>query len=458
MNTCLLYVFKVSLALSCLQLVYYLFLRKLTFYATNRFVLLSILGLSCLLPLFTVPEEKLHTFTSAYLPVEATTDPFVIIPDRLLQLDTISGWQIAYYLYWIGVLVFFTWFLIRLLSLGRLLLRARHTRLAGYVLIDHPDIAVPFSFFNYLGLNKEKYSDLTLQHIIQHERIHICQWHTIDILLSNLYTVFFWCNPFAWIHQRLIYQNLEYIADNGVLGSGIEQKSYLSSLLSINIPPNRFTITNSFASSSIKNRIHMIYRKNSPKMARFLYLILPIVASALFLFFNISNGQTATLPKKTGITDQLVHTRQEKRIIKGIVKDADTGLPMANVKVTLQRSDKTTTTTMEGNFAIEVDGNDQVLEFSYVDLNNFDANNTMAYQTAAMQITPAEEMTVLLAKIIRERNTYTDEKINLYFIDGIKVSQTEYDDKRKELEQKGWIIFTTFKGEKGVGKFNMKTN
>jgi hypothetical protein len=82
----------------------------------------------------------------------------------------------------------------------------------------------------------------------------------------------------------------------------------------------------------------------------------------------------------------------------------------------------------------------------------------MAYQTGAMQITPAEDMTVLLAKIIRERNTYSDEKINLYFIDGIKVSQTEYDNKRKELEQKGWIIFTTFKGEKGVGKFNMKTN
>jgi hypothetical protein len=183
-----------------------------------------------------------------------------------------------------------------------------------------------------------------------------------------------------------------------------------------------------------------------------------MAASALFLFFNISNGQTATLPKKTGSTDQSVHTRQEKRTIKGVVKDADTGLPMANVKVSLQSSNNTTTTTMEGNFAIEVDPSDQVLEFSYVDLNNFDANNTMAYQTAAMQITPAEDMTVLLAKIIRERNTYSDEKINLYFIDGIKVSQTEYDNKRKELEQKGWIIFTTFKGEKGVGKFNMKTN
>jgi hypothetical protein len=176
MNTCLLYVFKVSLTLFCLQLVYYLFLRKLTFYATNRLVLLSILGLSCLIPLLTVPEEKLHAFTrSAYLAVETNTDLYVNIPDRVLPPDSISLWQIAYYLYWIGVLVFFIWLLIRLVSLGKLLLRARHTRLGGFVLIDHPDIAVPFSFFNYLGLNREKYSDLTLQHIIQHEQIHICQ-------------------------------------------------------------------------------------------------------------------------------------------------------------------------------------------------------------------------------------------------------------------------------------------
>ena len=50
--------------------------------------------------------------------------------------------------------------------------------------------------------------------IIIHERIHIEQKHSIDVLISKLLCLFLWINPITWLYRKAILENLEFIADN----------------------------------------------------------------------------------------------------------------------------------------------------------------------------------------------------------------------------------------------------
>ncbi|MEG1839078.1 MAG: carboxypeptidase-like regulatory domain-containing protein [Bacteroidaceae bacterium] len=58
-------------------------------------------------------------------------------------------------------------------------------------------------------------------------------------------------------------------------------------------------------------------------------------------------------------------TQQNKRIIKGVVKDAQ-GEPLIGVSVLIKGTTTGTITDFDGNYSVEVPGNNTVLEFSYI--------------------------------------------------------------------------------------------
>jgi hypothetical protein len=186
---------------------------------------------------------------------------------------------------------------------------------------------------------------------------------------------------------------------------------------------------------------------------RFVFVVI-LLTGYLSVFSPAQAQSLAAVDKSTLSKKQLT---SPKRLVTGHVKDADTGIPIANAKVKIQGKEGSILTTMEGNFAIEVESTDQVLEFSYVDLNNYDQYNRMGYHPAAMQITDTDQMMVLLPKVFREEESSPDEIISVYFVDGIKVSKAEYDQTLAELKQKGWIVPASIKYEKGVRKYNIKS-
>jgi hypothetical protein len=55
----------------------------------------------------------------------------------------------------------------------------------------------------------------------------------VDILLAELFVIFNWYNPFAWLIRFSIRQNLEFIADQQVLAGGMDRKSYQYHLLEV---------------------------------------------------------------------------------------------------------------------------------------------------------------------------------------------------------------------------------
>ncbi|MBC7124900.1 MAG: M56 family metallopeptidase, partial [Bacteroidales bacterium] len=74
----------------------------------------------------------------------------------------------------------------------------------------------PFSFFNKIVLSEKTIRNPNLEMIVYHERIHVQEHHTIDILMAEILFLFQWFNPFAWLIKDAMKNNLEYLTDHQV--------------------------------------------------------------------------------------------------------------------------------------------------------------------------------------------------------------------------------------------------
>jgi beta-lactamase regulating signal transducer with metallopeptidase domain len=78
----------------------------------------------------------------------------------------------------------------------------------------------PCSFMNNIFINPEKYDWNTYNQILEHEKVHVKEKHSLDILFAEMVLIFQWFNPFAWVYRKEIENNLEFLTDDKVLQSG----------------------------------------------------------------------------------------------------------------------------------------------------------------------------------------------------------------------------------------------
>jgi beta-lactamase regulating signal transducer with metallopeptidase domain len=97
---------------------------------------------------------------------------------------------------------------------------------ADYKLIDTTENLAPFSYFKTIVYNSSLYNQQELDNILEHEKIHCDQNHTLDVLISRVFCIFFWFNPVVWLYQKAILQNLEFIADQQATLKIEDKKSY----------------------------------------------------------------------------------------------------------------------------------------------------------------------------------------------------------------------------------------
>jgi hypothetical protein len=132
-----------------------------------------------------------------------------------------------------------------------------------YRIIDLKGDKIPCSFLNTIFINPEKYDWDTYNQILLHEKVHIRQLHSLDILLAELTIIFQWFNPFAWLLRKEIENNLEYLTDEEVLNDNVEPSSYQMSLLKLSAPHLSLRITTNYNQSLLKKRIIMMNAKRS---------------------------------------------------------------------------------------------------------------------------------------------------------------------------------------------------
>jgi len=285
MPALLIYLLKANIALTLFFLAYRWGLRRLTFYVLNRFFLLTGIAFSSLFPLVDVNAllEKHHEITEV-------ASSYVLDLNALRAQPGFTIWHLLVYIFWTGVTVMTIRFAVQLFALWRI-----HRRSQPGLLQQHPVQLLgsrinPFSFFRHIYINPSLHQPAELDAILQHELVHVKEWHTIDVLTAELNNIFYWFNPGAWLMKTAIRENLEFITDRRMLQLGADPKAYQYSLIKVSGIPYATAIANNFNFSHLKNRIKMMNQKRSAKYNLLRYLVLGCVVAIALLSLNFSRA------------------------------------------------------------------------------------------------------------------------------------------------------------------------
>lgn len=308
------YILYTALILSACFAFYKLLLQKETFFHLNRYILLSCMVLAFILPLVPVPQQlsfrKIDTeknITLVKAPVENLTSTAVKEPTvqptlteqtkQVINVDVLL--QGLVYLYWFGVVIFGLNFLMQAVIL---LFRANSKSViqdGKFRIVEITGDKAPCSFGNNIFINPEKYEWETYSQILLHEKIHIEQKHTIDLLLAEIVLIFQWFNPFAWQWRKALETNLEFLTDDQMLQQdNVEKESYQFSLLQVAAPQFPLSLTTNYNQSLLKKRIIMMNSKKSNVHTTWKYFFLVPLMVLFACLFNQPAAQSQTLNSK----------------------------------------------------------------------------------------------------------------------------------------------------------------
>ena len=299
------YILKSSVCLVVFYLFYRLLLSRETFHRFNRVALLSILLLSCLLPLVEVTVEEQTEVHQTMM----TLEQWLMLADMMNTADTTDlqaeevtvAWiQVALLVYLAGILLFALRNGYSLLKLGGLLKSGRKENLSKYIdggekvtLIVHDRDIAPFSWMKCIVIS-EKDLDENGREILIHELAHIQNRHSWDLLVADICIFFQWFNPASWLLKQELQNIHEYEADETVIEKGVDAKQYQLLLIKKAVGTRLYSMANSFNHSKLKKRITMMLKEKSNPWAKLKYLyILPVAAIAVTAFARPEISETA---------------------------------------------------------------------------------------------------------------------------------------------------------------------
>ena len=284
------YFLKVNVAIALFYAFYRLFFYKDTFFGWRRTALLCFFAISAAVPLLNI-----QTWITEQEPMVAMADLYanVVLPEFTIETGTAAtDWknpilEYASIAYW-GVVAFLSIrFTIQLAGIIRLAYQCRKIQIGNTNIHLLPKADGPFSFFRWIFVHPSSHTEEELNEILAHEQAHVRQWHSIDVVISELACIFCWFNPFAWLMKREIRTNLEYMADARVLENGYDSKTYQYHLLGLSHQKAAATIYNNFNVLPLKKRIKMMNKKRTKEIGRTKYLMFLPLAALLMIISNI---------------------------------------------------------------------------------------------------------------------------------------------------------------------------
>ena len=135
--------------------------------------------------------------------------------------------------------------------------------------------------------------------MLTHEKIHVKQWHSLDILLTHIMFVFTWWNPFLWWYKKGVVENLEFLTDQLTVAATKDLKAYQYILLKQTVPLDRLSLVHPFYHSFLKKRIMMLNHETNKKNPWASVLLAPLLIGFVFAFNTEVVAQIAPPPPPT---------------------------------------------------------------------------------------------------------------------------------------------------------------
>jgi hypothetical protein len=242
--------------------------------------------LSIAIPFLNAPFEiELATFNEpVVIPASLEMSETLIIDNHVTAVPIekpIDYMIIALLIYGIGVLISLSSFLYKISTIKEIISKGTSQFKNGLQITKTTQKLTAFSFFNNIVIDENIGPEKT-EEIIAHERVHIKQLHSYDLVAYELCKIIFWFHPIPYLAQRELKLVHEYIVDQFLLKNQ-ESNTYQESLLKTVFGTDQFTLASSYFNKSLlKNRILMLQKKKSTAKALFkLAFILPIVLGSI---------------------------------------------------------------------------------------------------------------------------------------------------------------------------------
>ncbi len=291
-----------------------------------RLFLLTGLLLISLLPLYKVsydvnieyPTDAVSAPSIEKLPINDQQIQKPTVPTELEEKPTLNLYQSLLFIYYSGIL----YFLVRIVFYLILIFIRYHQSSKelwnGITVCIHPKTESPFVIGRVIFVNSSIYLAPEKRDVLVHESIHLRQNHWIDIVLCEFMIILFWFNPLVWYYKRLVSENLEYLADRGVLEEGIEKESYLKSIICETMGAEAIVLANYFRNSRNKKRLKMMKNQNKNKWQQLKMLfLLPAIGVSLWAF---SEPNYVMVPEKgNNQFEQVNDSLKEEFVLTGYV-------------------------------------------------------------------------------------------------------------------------------------------
>ncbi len=233
------YYLKANLVFIALFAIYHVALRRETWFSARRAWLLATAVLSLLLPLLpSLPGEPV--LLAFDLPESVATPADA----PLASID------------WMGYLLYAH------LGVSIALLLLLAVRCAKAFRSLGTAVSEPVSFFHIVRIPANTGGN-DRDTLVAHERVHVQQGHSFDVLAYEIVSAIFWSNPLWRIALRELRLVHEHTADAIARGS---HRNYDELLLAHALGVPTTSLLNTFGSSDIKKRIIMLHNTRSPRL------------------------------------------------------------------------------------------------------------------------------------------------------------------------------------------------
>lgn len=364
---------KSTIVLIVLLAFYKLVLEKESYFAANRWYLLACILLACALPFLSLPKvTEYQGSVESFLvakglegevggQVSPHKEPVFIqgasrqtlseilselgtteedVPEELWESEVHSvqssesessalvkvdllAWVLGLYLF--GVAVFLLKLLFEIVStLWKANRHADRIEDEDAIIINLPGEVAPCSFFRYIFINPSQYDYETYEQILEHERIHVRQGHSWDLLLAELLLAACWFNPLAWKIRKEIEKNIEYQTDDLLVrGDAADKEQYQLNLVKVASQVKPLSITTNYNQSLIKQRILKMNSKRSTPFGYWKYsFVAPIVFAMLVLINEPGIGNQVPTPATINQSGQIDIPTQDVELIPQDAREA----------------------------------------------------------------------------------------------------------------------------------------
>jgi len=383
------YIVESSLVLGLLLLFYRAVLSKEKCISYNRYYLLFTGGASIIIPLIDLPFSLFQKSIVQF-------EPIYELPAIISQVTTFSEPQnnsldsllsFLVFIYIIGAVVATYFLIVKISKLIGLIQSSTNTMDGGNFKIILTNGRMPsFSFHKYLFLNQINKTEEELKTIISHEKAHISQKHSIDIILMEVYKIVFWFSPLTYQLVKNMRLNHEYLADQAAT-EHIDKKTYINTLLN-NIYANTISgMVHYFGMHSTEKRIRMMQKSINWNALYKPYFSIPFF-SILFFTFSCHFEPIEVLPTTIG-------NETTPEAIKGVMSNFRLENPSRTYffKFTSDYELEKIRASDFGNYTIDFVAQLKGYENSYGIIYSFDKHRTLPKEIFSNKLYSLQEVT-----------------------------------------------------------------